>query len=254
MNGTEVAGGGGLFWGRVAALPQTRWSVVARASDRDQEVWLEALNAVFLLYRPVFVQHLICQFRVPYDRAEDLIQEFLAEKMLRQNVLRHASSAKGRLRGFLLKMLENFVKSSWRTQQAAKRRPSDPDAKRLDDLPEMVADSKPPGEMFNEIWARQVLNMAIAHMREVCALKKFQAHWGVFEARVLLPALEGATPMPYDELVARFGLRSPNEASNLLVTAKRLFAQALVSVVQETVVDEGDVESELRELKRILAR
>ncbi len=61
-------------------------------------------------------------------------------------------------------------------------------------------------------------------------------------------------PMPYDKLVARFGLRSPSEASNLLITAKRMFARALHEIVRETVSDDQDVEPEIRELKRILAK
>ena len=60
--------------------------------------------------------------------------------------------------------------------------------------------------------------------------------------------------MPYEELVAKFGLRSPSEASNLLITAKRMFARVLREVVRETVADEAEVETEIMELKRILSR
>ncbi len=77
---------------------------------------------------------------------------------------------------------------------------------------------------------------------------------GVFEARMLDPLLNQTAPMPYDKLVARFGLRSPFEASNLLITAKRMFARALHEVVRETVAADRDVELEIQELKRILAK
>jgi hypothetical protein len=46
---------------------------------------------------------------------------------------------------------------------------------------------------------------------------------------------------------------SPEQASNVLITAKRMFARALRSVVAKY-ADAGDVETEIRDLKSILAR
>jgi len=78
--------------------------------------------------------------------------------------------------------------------------------------------------------------------------------WGVFEARVLGPLLDNAAPMPYEQLVKRFDLPSPSVAANLLITAKRMFGRMLHEVVCETVSTDRDVEPEIRELKRILAK
>ena len=238
----------------MAALPPTRWSVVARAGDRDEEAWTGALEMLARLYRPVLVRHLVSRLRVSPDRAEDLVQTFLVEKMLGQNVLKLASPQKGRLRSFILKVFSNFVRSQLREQQALKRRPSSPDAERLDDLPELPSGDAPLSDSFDVLWARQILAQTVARVREECRSKDRQALLGVLEARILGPLLDNSEPMPYEDLVARFGLRSPSEASNLLITAKRMFARVLWEVVRETVADEREVEAELRELKRILSR
>jgi hypothetical protein len=70
---------------------------------------------------------------------------------------------------------------------------------------------------------------------------------------VLLPALEGAEPAAYDELVKQFELASPDQASNVLVTGKRMFARCLRDAVAEY-VDDDEIEQELRELKALIAR
>jgi hypothetical protein len=64
--------------------------------------------------------------------------------------------------------------------------------------------------------------------------------------------IDGEKPESYDTLVTRLGLESPSQASNLLVTAKRMFARHLRAVVAETVADPDQVEEELRELKMCL--
>ena len=242
------------FSGGMAALPPTRWSAVERAGNRDADAWTEALESLMRLYRPVLVRHLVSRVRVSPDRAEDLVQTFLLEKVLGQNVLNQASPQKGRLRSFILKVFSNFVRSQLREQLALKRRPSSPDAERLDDLPERASGETPLSESFDVLWARQVLAQTVARVREECRSKDRRALLGVLEARILSPIFTDAPPMPYEELVTRFGLRSPSEASNLLITAKRLFARVLREVVRETVADEGDVEAEIQELKRVLGK
>jgi hypothetical protein len=77
--------------------------------------------------------------------------------------------------------------------------------------------------------------------------------WGVFAARLLEPIFEEAKPAAYEELVSRFGFQSPGQAANVLITAKRMFARFLRSVVGEYVAAESEIEAELNELQAILA-
>jgi hypothetical protein len=55
-------------------------------------------------------------------------------------------------------------------------------------------------------------------------------------------------------VVVRFGFKSPTEASNALVTAKRMFVRALRSVVAEYATDEAGINGEIEELRAILSR
>src|SRR6201999_3451227 len=90
-----------------------------------------------------------------------------------------------------------------------------------------------PDEHFDVAWARQLLAEAIRRTKEECTASGRADVWGVFETRVLDPMLHDAEPLGYDELVKRFGLTSPTQASNLLVTGKRTFARVLRALVAE---------------------
>ena len=240
--------------GKLADLPPTRWSLVARAGNREGEAWTTALDQLVTAYRPALVRHLVTNMRLPPDRAEDLVQAFLADRLLDRNVLQEAAREKGRLRSFLLRVFGNFVIGQLRRQQAHKRRPESLDAVALDNLPELRSGDASLAEAFDTAWARQVLARTLDRMRDECQAKDRRVIWGVFEARVLGPLIDEVPPMPYEQLVERFGLRSPSEASNLLNTAKRMFARLLHAVVRETVAADRDVEAEIRELKRVLAK
>lgn len=237
----------------MAAVPQTRWSVVARAGDRQRPDWTTSLGQLVAAYRPVLLRHLTANMRLPPDRAEDLVQAFLTDKVLKQNILGAAGREKGRFRSFLLKAFSNYAIGQWRRDQARKRRPLGADAVSLDTVPEPPDRALPPPAAFDALWARHILSRTIDRVRDECRSKDRRELWEVFNARILGPLLDGSAPMPYEQFVQRFGLRSPSEASNLLITAKRMFARALQEVVRETVATERDVEPEIRELKRVLS-
>ena len=66
--------------------------------------------------------------------------------------------------------------------------------------------------------------------------------------------LHDAPPPPYEELVSRFGLTSPSQASNLLVTGKRTFARVLRSLVAEYAKEDADIDQEIADLTEILSK
>jgi hypothetical protein len=78
--------------------------------------------------------------------------------------------------------------------------------------------------------------------------------WGVFESRLLAPILHRAEPADYEELVGRFGLASAAQASNVLITAKRMFARIIRAVVGEYALGDEEIETEIRELHTVLGR
>jgi len=78
--------------------------------------------------------------------------------------------------------------------------------------------------------------------------------WDMFRLRLLGPVFEDAAPPPYEELVGRFGLRSPTDASNLLLSAKRIFKMHLGRVIQEYAEQDAATTAEIQALEEFLAR
>ena len=104
-------------------FPHTRWSLVARASSGPDEASSIALDELLRAYCPVLTRHLVNVMKFSPHSADDLVQDFVAYKILHKNVLACARGTRGRFRVFLLKVFRNFVVSEIRRQKARKRGP-----------------------------------------------------------------------------------------------------------------------------------
>jgi len=232
-------------------FPSTHWSLVREAGHGSGEAKQIALAAVVRRYLSPMRAHLIKSMRLDPDAAEDLLQCFLTDKVVSKDVVRQAEQSRGRFRSFLLVTLERFVISRLRYERAQVRRPLKQSA--FDETMAVQGDSPDPAETFDVAWAREVLAQAVEDMRRQCTASARPDIWGVFEHRVLAPSLEGATPVPYQQLVQQFNLVSPTQASNVLVTGNRMFMRALRATVGRYARDESEIDREIADLRRILA-
>ena len=234
-------------------FPPTRWSLVARAGLDAERDGRRALDELLRAYLPVLKTHLIRDMGLPPERVDDIVQDFVASRILQaNNVVALADPNRGRFRWFLLTAFTNYAKSSLRRDQAQKRGPADSLRLSIDEHPDVAAIGPEQERSFNMAWARQILTEAIGYMRTECGEKGRSDIWGVFESRLLNPILDQAEPLPLETLMDQFGLDSPSQASNLLTTARRMFQRALTEVVRDTVADASEVEEEIRDLKAIL--
>jgi hypothetical protein len=197
--------------------------------------------------------HLVFCMKIPPDVAEDVLQGFMSDKILEQNLLAKADRQRGRFRTFLLQTLRNYAISAIRREHAKKRFPEHGQSLGAQDAPEPAKTDAGASDAYDVAWAREVLAAALERMKCECAASGRSDIWGVFEARILSPALGDAPPTPYEDLVTRFQFQSPVQAANILVTAKRTFLRNLRSVVKDYIQDEGGIDAEIRELREILS-
>jgi len=234
-------------------FPTTHWTLVARAGQDPSQSRREALGQLLGRYLPALRAHLIHGRRLSPDDADDLLQDFVAAKIIEKDLIGRADRELGRFRTYLMAAIDRFLIDQFRQRSAKKRSPGDAGLVALGDQAGQVADGSP-SDAFETQWAREVIAQATRMMRQECQASARMEIWGVFECRLLRPLLEGTEPADYDELVERFGLRSPSQASNVLMTAKRMFGRMLKSVIGEYAVDEEEIESEIRDLHAVLAR
>ena len=234
-------------------FPPTRWTLVRAAGEGSASANAAALDEWIRLYLPVLRRYLVGVLRLAPDRADDLVQDFAAKKILERRLLEGADPSRGRFRSFLLKCFLNFVRGELRKERAAKRGPPPSMRVNLDEHAGVLADPRHERNAFDALWARQALQTALDRMRLECVEKGREDVWTVFERRVLGPVFSDEPPASYERLVADLRLQSPAQASNLLITAKRSFRRALEETIRDTVEDPSDVASELAVLKRALA-
>ncbi len=82
-----------------------------------------ALGDLLARYLPALRAFLISELRLDAHRAEDLLQGFVAERVVEQNLLARADQRRGRFRTFLLACLRNHVGMQRRHEAAAARHP-----------------------------------------------------------------------------------------------------------------------------------
>jgi hypothetical protein len=233
-------------------FPTTHWSEVARAGDADPQIKREALGRLLAAYTPALRAHLLARKRVLPDRADDLLQGFICDQVVADDLMSRAKEERGRLRSFVVVALDRYVVRVLRAENAQKRRP--------DGLLVPIEDGllTREGQMtatdtFDLAWAREVVQRAIRQMRDQCRTGGREQTWLVFETCALAPLFDGSEPPSHAVTMQRLGFDSPQQVSNALVTAKRTFARCLRAIVGEYGRDEDEIEAELRDLWSILS-
>jgi RNA polymerase sigma-70 factor (ECF subfamily) len=228
----------------VGVFPSTHWSLISSARADDADRRRAAIDNLWRLYLPALRAHLLYRRRIEASQTEDLLQGFVIRQVLEHDLLAKADADRGRFRSFLLKSLENYVFT--KLQPRGRR--------------ETAFDAEPQGspvaDVFELEWARQILREALGRMKRECRQDGQAARWDLFECRVIVPTLTGSPPPAYQSLVERFGFRTPEQASNALVTAKRQFERTLRAVIAETerALTDEEIDAEIAELCATLHR
>jgi hypothetical protein len=226
-------------------FPNTHWSLVRRAGLPDETARREALKTLLERYLPALRSFLRGVHRMPDDDTEELLQAFIAERILEHGLISQADESKGRFRTLLLTSLRNFAVSRYRSQRV----------RTTSSLTAFAPiDNHPTADFLAQVdWARTLINGVLATMQTECQHNGRQDVWLVFEERVLAGIRGVRKPIAYDLLAQRLHLPTPTSAANLLVTAKRMYERLLRSAVAEYVRNPADIDEEIRDLRRILA-
>ncbi len=225
-------------------FPPTSWTLVASAKGDGGGKSLEKLVS---RYVPALQNFLISALRVDPHDAEEIVQEFVASKIIERQLLEAAEPSRGRLRSFLSASLRNFLVD--RQRQDISRRRTELRASQLHDESFVKCDST----SFDIEWARAILEQTASALRHHFETSDRKQTWQVFELRVVRPLQDGTPPPSYATMVKQLGFRSATEACSAVTTAKRAFARILHEVISQTIGEEADLDDEIRHLRQILS-
>ena len=233
----------------------THWSLiedVKEHQDRDR-----ALTGLLLkrYWKPVY-----CYLRrrgCNNEQAKDLTQGFLHEVVLNRHLVERADSSKGRFRSFLLHALNQYLLDERRKEKARKHIPKDKlvplDITDPPELPQMVSDLDPE-QSFNYVWKANLLERALAEVKDRYIKRDMETHWYVFRDRLLQPTLEGRDRPSLKKMCQKYNIDNEATASNMLNTVKKLVRSVLKYHVRQTVASGEVVEEELKEIFRFLEK
>lgn len=230
----------------------TVWGDFPKTGESDPAAHRAFLEKFLAKYMPAIHSYLIRGCGVRPQDAEDIMHSFLASKVLEGELLSRASKERGRFRSLLQTSLSHFVSSHKRKEKAAKRNPGTR-TEPIQDATEPESAQPSPPQIFDVTWARQLLLQAAGRMREQCDRAGRKDIWGVFEARILAGTLNDTAPLDYDALVRLFGFKSPAQASNVLISGKRMFDRCLRATIAEYEPNDAMIDQEISSLRRILS-
>jgi RNA polymerase sigma factor (sigma-70 family) len=199
---------------QAAALPEqnppqwfatTHWSVVLAAKEGAAPAVAAALEKLCRTYWPALFAYIRRAGHDPTE-AQDLTQEFFAG-ILKKDFLQHLHDQRGKFRSFLLTFLKNFLSGQRRRAGALKRGgghviiPLEDVAGNDAGLSELAA-GLTPAEVFDLLWARAVMQRAVARLGDEFA-ERGQAEF--FETLQDYQPREPGGPS-YAELGLQFGL------------------------------------------------
>ncbi len=232
-------------------FPTTRWSFIA-AVQADEQTRRKLLGEFLIAYQTPLQRFLVRARGLGPDEAEEIVQGFVVDKVVLAGLLDRADRERGRLRTFLARSLTNYLLNIRRRDHRVQ--PLDAmtcDRESVRGASEQALD---PGHAFETEWARYVLELTLSRMHAECIGTARAQLWQLFEQRLLGPMFDGQAAPLYEDLAEQLGYAHKVQAMNALVTAKRMFARILRTVVSEYADGEDGIEQEIHELKRIVSQ
>ncbi len=230
------------------SFPETAWTHVLAGRFGDETATARAFEELCRQYWPAIFSYLRA-LGLTKEEAEDATQEFVAEFLLGEPLLR-ADPERGRLRAYMKQSLRHFLSNRTRAANRLKRggKLEHLELESTDPSPGLATDA-PPDETYDREWAWTVMERAMISLKENYAARGKGA---VFD--LIKPALAGADTLTSYALLGQSAGMSEAQIKLEVHRARRRLGDRLRREVAATVASEADVETEMRYLLTVLAR
>ncbi len=237
---------------RPANFATTRWSIIQAAAGRPTETAGEAMEELCATYWPPVYAFIRQRGASPAD-AEDQTQAFFVY-ILDSEFVHSADCRRGRFRSFLLKSVVHFLRDAHRALQTEKR------GGKLQTLSlnfesgeqqyqSAVKDQVTAEQIFERRWALTLLTKVSKQLRDEYKERGQLLQFECLEAHIN----QDAARVPYVQLCEK--LKMNEDAIKQAARRMKLrYREVLRTEIAGTVQSAGEVDDELRQLMRALAK
>jgi RNA polymerase sigma-70 factor (ECF subfamily) len=233
----------------------THWSLIEdikSKEDKDKALINQLLKKY---WKPVY-----CYLRHKghnNDQAKDLTQGFFHEVVLNRNLVQRADQCKGRFRSFLLHALNQYLINLRIAETAQKRIPPEKlvqlETINPVEVPQAISNLGAE-DVYNYAWLSGLLDQILSEVEAKCRRDGMEVHWNIFHDRVVQSILENANPPSLSDICKQYGIEDEKKASNMNITVKRRFQEALKQYIRNTVTSETQIDEELQEIMRFFPK
>ena len=224
-----------------ARFPDTQWSQLL-ANRGDPQARRQALDVLVRTYwSPLY--HYVRRTGRDAQAAEDVVQGLLAT-LIEGDALARLDPSKGRLRSYLLRATQNYLRKQHRKQTAMKR-----DVGKVTELAgaeaaeHMLSHAPPdPEAAYNQQWTATILDNALQRLKSEY---EDGTRTGPFE--LVAQFFSGAEFPPYRQLAATHDMSVP-QLKSFLHRARQRFRELVRDQVEQTVASVDETESELEQV------
>ena len=240
-----------------ASFPETRWTVVlAVRNGGDTTIGYRALEELCRIYWPPLYGY-ARRLGNSREDAEDLTQGFL-EHALKSEMLSSADESVGKLRNFLRKSFNNYIRNHHRSA-TAKMRGGALDFVRLEslqpvelELEQSALDHDTPDALYDRLCAMALVEASLAQLEAEHERGGKGALYATFK-----PYLDpqGADQQPHEAVAEKLGI-TPGNVRTTLFRLRRRFRELLRLLVRDTLhnATEAEIDEELASMRTALLR
>ncbi len=232
------------------SFPITRWSLVTTAQKGAEQQATKAWSELFQMYWYPVYGYVRRRGHSSHD-AEDITQAFFGS-LFKRNFVTDVAEGRGRLRGFLLAALKNFLIDHHRRETSIKRGGGAPiisidQAEAEHRFIREAVDKDSPDVPFERSWAQTLLQDVLG---------KLQASYGRAEKEEIFMALSSCLLSDESPDYRSLSVRLGCTVISLRVQFYRLkqrFGELLVDEIRHTVSSNEEAEEERAYLLKVLS-
>ena len=243
--------------GQTDLFPSTHWSVVLAAGRSlvEPEAAQAALAELCKTYWAPLYSFVRGRGYSVHD-AQDLTQSFFAY-LIERKIYKRVDRQKGRFRSFLLASLKNFLADAADRERTLKRGGGQKflplhewQINEAESLFQNYRGGSTEDQIFDQTWAETLVT---AGLEQLSAAYRSEARENLFNELRIFVAGSAGPPPAYAELAVRLDMAESTLRSHVTRLRAR-YREVLRAEVRRTVDSETEVDEELRELLRVLAR